>query len=264
MLDDYLVRACIAGVGVALAAGPLGCFVVWRRMAYFGDTTAHAAMLGVALALAMEVPVFGGVLLVSLLTALAVSFAAGRRYSVDTVLGVSAHAALALGLTALALIPGIRVDLLGYLFGDILAVSRTDLLIIWGGGALILGLIIWRWRPLLLSTLNEDLAAAEGYNPKREHLILTLALAILVAAALNLVGAILITALLIIPAAAGRALAKTPEMMAVWACTLGAIAALTGLGASLELDTPPGPSIVVAAFLILLFVNLRPRRNFSV
>ena len=260
LLDDFMVRAAVAGVGVALAAGPTGCFVVWRRMAYFGDATAHAAVLGVALALATETPVFLGVLGVALLVAVAVSAASGRIYAVDTVLGVSAHASLALGLVALALLPGVRVDLMGYLFGDILAVSRTDLAVIWGGGALVLALMVWRWKALLLSTLNADLAASEGVSPGREQLFLTVALAILVAVALKVVGAILITAMLIIPAAAARALSRTPEAMALTACGVGALAALGGLGASYQMDTPAGPSIVVAAFVLMLLANV-PRQG---
>ena len=160
LLDDFLARAAIAGIGVAVAAGPLGCFVVWRRMAYFGDATAHAALLGVTLALATELPVTLGVAVTALAMAVAVSAATGRSYAVDTLLGVAAHAALAVGLVSLSFLHGVRVDLMGYLFGDILAVSRTDLAVIWAGAAAVVALLAWRWRPLLLATLSEDLAAA--------------------------------------------------------------------------------------------------------
>jgi zinc transport system permease protein len=200
LLDDFLVRAALAGTGVALAAGPLGCFVVWRRMAYFGDATAHAALLGVTLALATELPVAAGVTLAALAMALSVSLAVGRTYAADTMLGVASHGALAAGLVALSFLQGVRVDLMGYLFGDILAVTRQDLAVIWGGAALIAGLVAWRWRRLLLATLNADLAAAAGISAARERLVLTLALALLVAVALKVVGALLITAMLIVPA----------------------------------------------------------------
>ena len=252
LLDDFLTRAALAGVGTALAAGPLGCFVVWRRMAYFGDAASHAAVLGVALALALEVPVFAGVLAVALAMAAAVSAAAGRSWAMDTLLGVAAHSALAAGLVALAFLPGVRLDLMSYLFGDMLAVDRVDLAVIWGGAAVVAALLAWRWDALLRATLSEDIAVAAGGAPARERLILTLALAVLVAVALKVVGALLITALLVIPAAAARPLSRSPEGMALGAALIGAAAALGGLAASWRLDTPAGPSVVLAGLGLLI------------
>jgi zinc transport system permease protein len=250
MLDDFLIRAALAGVGLSLATGALGSFVVWRRMAYFGDATAHAAILGVALALAADLPIGLGTLGVALLMAAIVSTLAARGWAMDTTLGVLAHSALALGLVAVSFVPGARTDLSAYLFGDILAVSRTDLGFIWGGAVLVLALLVWRWQALLTATLNEDLAHASGLNPDRERLVLTLALAVVVAVALKVVGALLIAALLIIPAAAARGLARTPEGMALMATGIGAASSLLGLQLSLWKDTPAGPSIITAAALI--------------
>lgn len=250
-----MVRAALAGVGVALAAGPLGCFVVWRRMAYFGDATAHAALLGVTLALAASLPVTLGVGLTALAMALTIAATAGRTYAADTLLGVAAHGALAIGLVAASLLPGVRVDLQAYLFGDILAVSRADLAVIWGGAGLVVGLLVWRWRKLILTTLNADLAAAAGLDATRERLALTLALAALVAFAIKVVGVLLITAMLIVPAAAARALCRTPETMALGAAGIGALAALGGLAASMRLDSPTGPTIVAAAIGLLFAAN---------
>ncbi len=249
MLDDFLIRAALAGFGVALAAAPLGCFVIWRRMAYFGDATAHASILGVALALGFSVSIFAGTLGVALLMALAVSTLSGRGYAMDTLLGVMAHTALALGLVAVSLIEGVRIDLMAYLFGDILSVSRTDLLIIWCGAGLVLAGLIWRWQPLLTATLNPDLAHANGINPQREQLVLTLALAVVVAVAIKVVGVLLIAALLIIPAAAARPMARTPERMALGAAIIACLSALSGIGLSYLYDTPAGPSIVCCAAL---------------
>ena len=250
MLDDFLVRAMLGGVGLALATGPLGSFVVWRRMAYFGDATSHAAILGVALALGLQLPVGVGVLVVALAMALVVSTLAAKGWAMDTTLGVMAHAALAFGLVAISFVPGVRGDLQSYLFGDILAVSREDLAFIWGGALLVLGLLGWRWQALLTATLSEALAHASGIKPDRERLVLTVALAVVVAVALKVVGALLIAAMLIIPAAAARALARTPEAMALGAVAVGVLASLLGLEMSLWLDTPAGPSIVTAAALI--------------
>lgn len=247
MPEPFLLRAGLAGLGLALATGPLGCFVVWRRMAFFGDATAHAAILGVALALGFSASIYAGTLGVALLMALTVSALAGRGWAIDTTLGVLAHSALAFGLVAISFVPGVRVDLQAYLFGDILAVQAGDLWLIWGGAALVLAGLAWRWRGLLTATISEDLAQASGINPARERLVLTLALAVVVAVAIKVVGALLIAAMLIVPAAAARGVARTPESMALFASLIGAVSVIAGLWGSLAYDTPAGPSIVVAA-----------------
>ena len=256
MLDDFMMRATLAGVGVAFAAAPLGSFVVWRRMAYFGDATAHAAILGVALSLAMSMSIFVGTVAIALLMALTVSALSERGYAMDTLLGVLAHSALAFGLVAVSFLSGIRIDLMAYLFGDILAVSRGDLAVIWGGATLVVCLIIWRWQGLLTSTLNEDLAYSCGIDPKQEKLGLTLSLAITVAVAIKVVGVLLIAALLIIPAAAARPLSRTPEGMAIAAAIVGAASAIIGLRAAYVFDTPAGPTIVCVAALCFATASL--------
>ena len=247
MLDDFLVRAGLAGVGLSLATGPLGAFVVWRRMAYFGDATSHAAILGVALALATDLPIMAGTLVVALAMAVTVAGLAARGWAMDTTLGVLAHSALAFGLVAVSFLPQVRTDLSAWLFGDILAVSKADLALIWGGALLMAGLLAWRWQALLAATLNEDLAHSAGIRPDRERLVLVVALALVVAVALKVVGALLIAAMLIIPAAAARGLARSPEGMAAGAVAVGALASLGGLRLSLWQDTPAGPSIIVVA-----------------
>jgi zinc transport system permease protein len=250
MLDDFTTRALLAGLGLALATGPLGSFVVWRRMAYFGDATSHAAILGVAVALAFQLPLTLGVLGVALAMALTVSTLAAKGWAMDTTLGVLAHSALAFGLVAISFVPGVRTDLSAYLFGDILVVSRADLALIWGGAALVLALLVWRWQALLTATLSEELAHAAGLNPNLERLVLTVALALVVAVAIKVVGALLIAAMLIIPAAAARALSRAPEAMAALATGIGGLAAFFGLQLSLWQDTDAGPSIVAAAAMI--------------
>jgi zinc transport system permease protein len=250
LLDDFFWRAILAGLGVALAAAPLGCFVVWRRMAYFSDAAAHAAILGVALSLAFSMSVFAGALVVALVMAWAVSALSGRGVATDTLLGVLAHSALAFGLVAVSFLEGIRVDLMAYLFGDILAVSRFDLLVIWGGAALVILLLAWRWNALLAATLGEDMAYASGINPRTEQMVLTLALAVVVAVAIKVVGALLIGALLVIPAAAARTLADTPERMACVAAIIGTVSVVLGLQTAFVADTPAGPTIVTVAAVI--------------
>ena len=254
LLDDFLVRAALAALGVALAAAPLGCFVVWRRMAYFGDATAHAAVLGVALAMALSAPVAAGVLATALAMGLVVSALGRTVHAADAILGVMAHSALAFGLVAVSAL-GARVDLMATLLGDVLAVGRADLAVIWGGAAAVLGLLAWRWSALLAATLSPDLARAGGVDPERERLALTLGLAIVVAVAIQVVGALLIAALLIVPAAAARPLSRTPEAMAAIAAAIGALSALGGLAAAYALDTPAGPTIVCAAALAFAATN---------
>jgi zinc transport system permease protein len=247
MLDDFFIRALLAGLGLAAVTGPLGSFVVWRRMAYFGDSTAHAAILGVALSLAFGMSIYVGTVGVALAMALLVSSLSSRGQSMDTILGVLAHSALAIGLVAISFVPSARADLSSYLFGDILAVGRGDLALIWTGGALVLGTLIWRWQRLVTSTLNDELAMAAGIDPRIERLVLSVALAVVVALAIRVVGSLLISALLIVPAAAARGLAPTPERMAASATAIAAASVVGGLWASLRLDTPAGPSIVAAA-----------------
>jgi zinc transport system permease protein len=257
MLDDFLVRAGLAAVGLSLATGPLGSFVVWRRMAYFGDATAHAAVLGVALALATDLPIGLGTLTVALAMAVTVAGLSARGWAMDTTLGVLAHSALAFGLVAVSFFPNVRTDLSSYLFGDILAVSRTDLALVWLGALAVVALLVWRWQALLTATLSEDLAHAAGIRPDRERLVLVIALALVVAVALKVVGALLIAAMLIIPAATARSFARTPEAMALIATAVGTLSGLGGLWLSLWQDTPTGPSIIVIAAAFFALASVR-------
>ncbi len=253
MIDEFLLRAFLAGIGVAVVAGPLGCFVVWRRMAYFGDTIAHSALLGVALALLLDWHVMVGVFAVS--AAIALALLVLRRVSVlpgDALLGILSHSALAIGLVAVAFLTTVRIDLVGYLFGDILSVGWGDVAMVWIGGAAVLAVLALVWHPLFAATVSEELAAAEGLAPARSRTVFVLLLAAVIAIAMKIVGILLVTSLLIIPAATARRFASGPEVMALIAAGLGALAVASGLAGSLAFDTPSGPSVVVAA--LALFV----------
>ncbi len=262
-MDDFLVRALVGGIGVALAAGPLGAFVVWRRMAYFGDTLAHAALLGVALGFLLGIHVNLGVVLVCTLLATGlVLMQQQRRIASDTLLGILSHGTLALGLVALGFLEGLRVDLTGYLFGDILAVTTEDILWIYAGGALALAMLLFIWRPLLSLTVHEELARVEGVPVVGVRLVYMLLIALVVALAMKVVGVLLITALLIIPAAAARPLSRTPEQMALMAAGAGTLSVSGGLWGSLQWDLPGGPAVVVAAMLLfVLTAGLRTREG---
>ena len=258
MFDDFFTRAVLAGIGIALVAGPLGCFVVWRRMAYFGDTMAHSALLGVALSTAFEFNLMVGVFAVAALVSVALVLLQRRgTLSTDALLGILSHSTLALGLVMVAFMTWVRIDLLGFLFGDILAVSRGDLVAIAIGGAVVLAGLALLWRPLLAATVNPEIAEAEGMKPERSRFVFMLLMALVIAIAMKIVGILLITSLLIIPAATARRFATTPEIMALLAALVGAIASTGGLFASLNFDTPSGPSIVVAA-LVLFLLSLLP------
>lgn len=253
MLDDFFTRALVAGVGLALTTGPLGCFIVWRRMAYFGDTMAHSALLGIALALFFDVNMMLGVFAVSLaISAVLLLLQQRHTLSADSLLGILSHATLALGLVLVGFMTWVRVDLLSFLFGDLLAVSKLDIVYVYGGGLFVLVALAWLWRPLLAATVSEDVAKAEGFNPALSRAVFMLLLAIVIAIAMKIVGILLITALLIIPAATARRFASTPEQMAITASLLGAIAVIGGLFGSLHYDTPSGPSIVVAALGVFI------------
>lgn len=260
-LDDFFVRALVGGVGVALIAGPLGCFIIWRRMAYFGDTLSHAALLGVALGLLMNINVTLSVFVVSALVSLALMAMQKRAsLSADALLGLLAHSSLAIGLVVLAFMTWIRFDLLGLLFGDILAISTLDIAVIYGGGVLVLAVLAFIWKPLFAHTVNPELAEAEGVKGGQANLVFMLLLAVIVAISMKITGVLLITAMLIIPAATARRFATGPEQMAVLAALCGAAAVSGGLYGSLEWDTPSGPSIVVAA-LALFILSLSPLVN---
>ena len=269
MFDDFLSRAMIAGVGFAMIAGPLGCFVVWQRLAYFGDAMAHSALLGVALALVFEINILIGVFAVCFFIALMVGrIGEQSALSGDSTLGVLSHSTLSLGLVLVSLMYWVRVDVLHFLFGNILAVSWSDILMIYGGGTVIVFVLIRKWNNLICLTVNEQIATAEGMQPVNTRLLMMVLLAAIVAFAMKIVGIILTVALLIIPAAAARQFAKNPEQMAVLATVFGVAAVIFGLMLSIEFDTPPGPSIVVNAIGLFIIgviatkiVRKRERRS---
>lgn len=257
MFDDFLIRAILAGVGLAIVTGPAGCFIVWRRLAYFGETIAHSALLGVAFAVLIEMHLVIGIFITSSAIVVMLFYLERRdTLPVDTLLGLLSHGGLALGIVVLSFFPNVKLDLEALLFGDILAVSRLDLAVIWGGGVVALGILIWIWRPMLATTVNSDLAAVAGMKPDRAQLVFGILLAAVIAAAIKIVGVLLIVALLVIPAATVRRFATSPEKMAVYAVVVGILAVAGGLYASAHVDTPTGPSIVVVALVLFVLTRM--------
>lgn len=258
LMDDFMLRAAAAGIGVALVAAPLGVFVVWRRMAYFGDTLAHSALLGVALGFLLDVNLNLAILALAVLIALVLILLQSRRQlASDTLLGILAHSTLSLGLVVMAFQDSVRVDLVGYLFGDILAVSAGDLWWVWGGGVPVLAALAAIWRPLLASTVHEELAQVEGVPVAFVRLAFMLLIALVIAISMKIVGVLLITSMMIIPAAAARRFSRTPEQMALVAALNGILAVSMGLAASWYWDTPAGPSVVVSAALLFSFSQMQ-------
>ena len=258
MLDDFFLRAIIAGICVALIAGPLGCFVIWRRLSYFGDTLSHASLLGVAVAILLETNFTFSIFVVSGAVSLFLIYLRVKTsLPSDALLGLLAHSVLAVGIVVLGFMTWVRIDLLSLLFGDILAVSVTDIWLIFFGGILVLLTLAAIWRPLFADTVSPDLAEAEGMRPKLVRIIFTLMLALVISVSIKIVGVLLITGLLIIPAAAARNLASGPIQMAFISMITGSIAVVCGLFSSLTWDTSSGPSIVVTA-LVLFILTLLP------
>lgn len=257
MLDDFFTRAIVAGIGVALVAGPLGCYIVWRRLAYLGDTLSHAGLLGIALALLFQINITLSIFLVSVFVSLALIFMQRRvTLSSDALLGLLAHSTLALGMVALSFMTWVRVDLMGFLFGDILAVTTFDIAIIWTGGLCVLIVLMTFWKSLFAATVNLELAQAEGMKPEQANIIFMLLLAAVIAITMKIVGVLLITSMLIFPAAIARRFASGPEQMAILSAIIGIIAVFGGLFASLQWDTPAGPSIVAAASVFFVLTAL--------
>lgn len=255
---DLLLPALIAGVGIAVLAGPLGSFVVWRKMAYFGDTLSHASLLGIALGFLFNINLNLALLICCLALAVILVGLQKQKYvATDTLLGILAHSALSLGLVAVSFLDHVRIDLMSYLFGDLLAVTPSDLLWIYGGGAIVMTMLITLWRPLLSMTINEELAQVEGVNVDLMRLLLMIMVGMVIAVAMKFVGALIITSLLIIPAATARKFSRSPEMMAALASGLGIIAVMCGLAMSWHYDTPAGPSVVVAAAALFLLSQFK-------
>ena len=253
MLDDFIVRAIIAGIGIALVTGPLGCFVVWRRLSFFGDTLAHSALLGVLISITLDINVSLTIFVVaSLVAILLLRLERTTNLAGDSLLGLISHSSLAIGLVILGFLSFIRFDVMGVLFGDILSVNSNDLLVIWIGGALILVVLSYIWKPLFASTVNYELAEAEGMKPERVNAIFTILLAALIAISIKMIGVLLITGLLIIPTAMARNLSDNPRQMVILSIIGGLLSVLIGLYASFEINTSSGPSIVVVALILFI------------
>lgn len=250
---EILLPAWIAGILLAFITAPLGAFVVWRKMAYFGDTLSHSALLGVAFGIFLQIDPYLAVIFITVfLAALLVWLEKHANQSLDTLLGIISHTTLSLGVITIALLDNVRVDLMSYLFGDLLAINQTDVIMIAVGVILIGSILLWQWKAFLSVTISPELAQIEGLNVSRIRLLLMLLTALTIALSMKFVGALIITSLLIIPSATARRFARTPENMIYYAIGFSILSVSGGLLFSALKDTPAGPSVVVCAGLLFL------------
>ena len=262
MLDDFFIRALLAGIGVALVTGPLGCFVVWRRLSYFGDTLSHSALLGVTLAYSLEFNIAFSVFIISALIALIlINLQKRTNLPGDALLGLLAHSSLAVGLVVIGFLSFIRFDIMGLLFGDILAVNVNDIITIWIGGAIILLVLKLIWKSLFASTVNYELAEAEGLDPDKAKAIFTILMAAIIAISIKMVGLLLITGMLIIPAAMARNISNSPKQMILFSVIGGLLSVIIGLFTSLEFNTASGPSIIAASLFLFILSLLKIKQS---
>lgn len=258
-MDDFLIRAAIGAALLAAAAGPVGCFVLWRRMAYLGESVSHLGLLGAALGLLIGIAPLWGIGALALAAAFIMARSKSRLIPADTHVGIIGHLGLAAGFVLLASMENVRADLMGYLFGDVLALSLADILWVAAASTGILVAIVFLWKPLLRLVAGGDIALAEGRHAELTETAFLALVALLVAFGLKVVGALMIVALIIIPPAAARPFAKSPEAMAILAALIGALAAPMGLAGAYVFDTPAGPSIVLATGIIFILASLTTR-----
>jgi len=261
-LPNFMLYALIGGIGLAIISAPLGVFMVWQRQSYFGATLAHSALLGISIGLFLQLDLTLSVIVVSMLVAAMIFWLSHfKQLSSDTLLGILAHSSLAFGLILISLQDNIQVDLMAYLFGDILSINEVDLGLILLTSVLIVLFYAQHWQSLLNITLNPELAQVEGVNIKRVQLLFVLLLAFMIALSMKIVGVLLVTSLLIIPAAAARRLSSSPEQMLGFSIIIGVFSIIGGLFTSYYIDLPTGPSIVVVATVLFLLLLLKPQSS---
>ena len=244
-----------------MVTGPLGCFVIWRRLSFFGDTLSHSALLGVTLAVSFDINIAFSVFIISSAVALILlKLQKTTNLPGDALLGLLAHSSLAVGLVAIGFLSFIRFDIMGLLFGDILSVTKNDLIIIWVGGAIILFVLKLIWKPLFASTVNYELADAEGMRPERVNAIFTILMAAIIAISIKMIGLLLITGMLIIPAAMARNISNNPKQMVLFSIIGGLLSVVIGLFGSLEINSPSGPSIITAGLILFILSLIKIKR----
>jgi len=252
-LDDFLVRSVIAGLIMVAIAAPMGCLMVWQRLAFLSDTLGHAAVMGVGLGLLLEVtPVFG-VLAVALLIVFALNRVNSFNSALsETTLAIISHTGLAGGIILVGLLPAQAVNLEAILFGDLLATTRADLTWLLITTVVLLLLLLHHWRSFVAVSVSREIAQAEGIEVRKVHLLMYIMIALLVAVMMKVMGVLLIAAMLVIPTSSARLFSRSPEQMVAVSALYGLGALAGGISSSFHFDWQTGPAIVVSATLLLL------------
>ncbi|QCI20454.1 zinc ABC transporter permease subunit ZnuB [Buchnera aphidicola (Brachycaudus cardui)] len=257
---ELIFPGWLAGIILSLTTGPLGSFIVWRRMSAFGDTLSHSSLLALSISFALDVNSFYIIfLLVSVLAIILAYLEELLPFSLETILSIMSHSSLSLGIVFISLLSSNyqQIDISNYLFGDLLAVTESDLLIIIISSIIILSFLIYRWNSILLATISEELAQIDGINIFYVRLTIMLMTALTIAVSIKFVGALLITSLLIIPPATAQHFSGSPEKMVIIAIIASVISVTGGMLLSIFYNTPASPSIVLCSSFLCLFSNIK-------
>jgi zinc transport system permease protein len=262
-VEDFIINGLVAAIGISIIAGSLGCFVIWKRMSYFSESISHSALLGVSLGIASGMGIHFGLVIVGALFALLIVLLQQRKFlSNDAILGIFSHIALSLGIVVLSIVGDANTDYFGFLFGDILSITEGDIFWVYSVLILVVFFLVVFWQKLLLLTLNEELAVAEGLNSTIYNLAFMLMIALAVSVSVQIVGVLLITSLLIIPPAIAKVFSATPLQMVFVAIFVSIVAVFIGLGMSMTYDLAAGPAIVIALGALFIASQLLPNRQY--
>jgi zinc transport system permease protein len=253
LLDDFMLRALLAGLIMVLIAAPMGCLMVWQRLAFLSDTLGHAAVLGVGLGLLLQLQPIFGVLAVALVIVFSLSRVSSFNSALsETTLAIISHTGLAGGIILVGLLPGPSINLEAILFGDLLATTRGDLLNLLLTTTLLVVLLLRHWRAFVAVSVSREIAQAEGIEVRRVQFLMYVMIALLVAVMMKVMGVLLIAAMLVIPTSSARLFSRSPEQMVVISGLYGLAALAGGMTGSFHFDWQTGPAIVVSATLLLL------------
>jgi zinc transport system permease protein len=254
----FMQRALLAGLLLGLLLSRLGVYVTLRRMAFFSDGIAHAALAGAAIGLLTRSdPLLAALLFSALLAVLIFVLERSSRLPVDSIIGILFTSGMALGVVLISLRPGYQPELIGYLFGNILAIRAGDLLLIAALGTLILAFLHFRRRQLTLLALDRELACMAGIRPAVYDLLLYVALACALVLGIRVLGIVLVSAILIIPVSTARLFCRSFRALTRWTVAVAEFFVVAGLLLSYFLDLPTGAVIVLtgSAVFFLAFAS---------
>lgn len=258
-MSDILLIPTLTLIVLSLSLAPLGCFLVWRRLAFFGDGMSHACTFGIAIALFLKIHFLLGILLTALLIA-GILFVIEKyqNLSTDTLFSLISYSFFAAGIVALSLIKSVHINIEDILFGDFLAIQSPDLWTAMTLSFIAVSILIYYWPILLLSCLSPDLLKTTYPHADRANIIFILVTALVIAFGMYIIGALLLPALMILPAASSRMLSRGPKQMVLLSLTLSVIGCIFGIGAAYVLNTPPSATMVLSnAFIFIVSLMVK-------